>query len=209
MKDQQQINLMNHFDPSLLVSLFFFPWEVLFLTVSPRVISWIIFVPLRISALRGCEPSRDTCFWLRYRLCKSRKWFSFSWESIAEPATPALFWLLCSAIATLHPFTYSYLHSLFHSPLTHSFTFSIRVHHETTPEPFTSYIIHILPDLPFCLKLVYKLNDAFLPLTYFLYIILVMWLFKIWNIRAFYWVIVEIPTITILSNTQFSAQLFL
>ena len=114
MKDQQQINLMNHFDPSLLVSLFFFfPWEVLFLTVSPRVISWIIFVPLRISALRGYEPSRETCFWLRYRLCKSRKWFSFSWESIAEPATPALFWLLCSANATLYPFTYSYLHSLF------------------------------------------------------------------------------------------------
>lgn len=177
MKDQQQINLMNHFDPSLLVSLFFFfPWEVLFLTVSPRVISWIIFVPLRISALRGYEPSRETCFWLRYRLCKSRKWFSFSWESIAEPATPALFWLLCSANATLYPFTYSYLHSLFHSPLTHSFTLSIRVHHETTPEPFTSYIIHILPDLPFCLKLGIQTKGCIsasyiyiIPLSYTLY----------------------------------------
>lgn len=124
MKDQQQINLMNHFDPSLLVSLFFFPWEVLFLTVSPRVISWIIFVPLRISALRGCEPSRETCFWLRYRLCKSWKWFSFSWESIAEPATPALFLAAVFShcnFASIHLFIPSFIFSFTFYTLIYSF----------------------------------------------------------------------------------------
>ena len=36
MKDQQQINLMNHFDPSLLVSLFFFFPERFYFWQSPQ-----------------------------------------------------------------------------------------------------------------------------------------------------------------------------
>lgn len=153
MNDQQQINLMNHFDLflSLCWSLFFFFfWEILFLTASLGVISWIMLLPLRISALRGCKPSRESCFWLKCRLCKSWKWFSFSWGSTAQTAASPLSLLKCSAVATWHSFVL-YLHSFFHSPFTQ--TLSVRGQHSTTPGYFTPYSNQMLLDLSYYLTL--------------------------------------------------------
>lgn len=154
MKDQQQINLMNHFDPSLLVSLFFFP-ERFYSWQSPRESShesssflWDFLLS------RGCnEPSRETCFWLRYKLCKSWKWFSFSWKhcwTCNTSSFSAAVFSHCN-FASIHLFI-------------PSFTFFIHLLHTHLlfPSEFTMKqlqnlslltAIHILPDLPFCLKL--------------------------------------------------------
>ena len=162
MYDPQQINLMSPFDLSLslLVSLiFFFPWEISFLTVSLWVISWIIWLPRGISALRGCEPSRESCFWLRCRLCKSWKWLSFSWDSAARTAATPLSLLWCPASAALPMRMRVLIHSFIHL-LTPAFVLSfifhtaaVRVQHEATPGCFPSSIDQMLLDFPCCLIL--------------------------------------------------------
>ena len=66
---------------------------------------------------QGCETSRETCFSLRCRLCKSWKWFSFSWENTTQPATPPLSCLYVQPLqlcihSFIHPFIHSFIHLL-------------------------------------------------------------------------------------------------
>lgn len=152
MKDQEQMHLLNHFGLSLALccSPPFFPESFYFWQVSLRVISWIILLPRRLSALRGCEPSRESCFWLRCRLRNHENDLALAEKAPLTCSITSFFAVVSRycRFAFIHLFIHSFILSL-----TFLCTYLLVQSSTLKNSRDISCIIQLLLDFPFCLKL--------------------------------------------------------